>query len=179
MFSHFTPKLIVAVVTVVLSSIGLSALQERTAHADVQFLTCAQIELASQIEYDAILAALEAKVAGQEIRLNRRKTIRIDGIEGFYTDNDCNLTVVVQVTLKRKWLRDVHGTITVRGHITEAKVDCPWLDLSFDNIHVTDVELSHIGEFREWIFRNIANRVLPESSPLNNIPLDGIPEVCP
>lgn len=165
---HCAPKLVVAAVTFILANVGLTALQERNAHAAP--LTCAEIQVGTGLYNDRIIAGFEEQLAGEEFRITKRKTLRIDGLAELYADNDCNLTVVVNVTLKRRLLPDAHGTATVRAHVTSAEVtESTTLELYLDHKRVTNVELSHIGEVRERIFESLANfviRLLPDSVPI-------------
>jgi len=158
MFARLVSKLVLAATTVALTTLGTAAVQERAAHA--RTLTCDQIQLAATIFNSQIVDKLDACAAGEEFVISDRKKVVLDGVSVIRAAG-CEITVVVDVTLKRKLLRDVHGTVTARARVTADTLDDNRLKLAFDNIRLADVDLEHIGALREWLFERVANRVLP------------------
>lgn len=131
-----------------------------TARADE--LTCGEIDFLGALFDARIEAELDEQVAGTSKRINRRKRLVINHIQDVRVDG-CRITVVANVTLKRKIRRDARGTVTLKGNVTVDNLGGSVFDLSFSNVRVTDVSLSNTLRIGEAVYRWVANIVLPNS----------------
>jgi len=156
----FRAKIATVLMTLVLGTIGAAAVTPTTAHA--ANLTCSQIEFLGALFDTRLEAELDTRVAGEEYRISRRKQLRINGIKDV-TVNGCNITVVADVTLKRKIRRDADGTVTMKGKIAVNSLGNDKFELRFTDIEVTDVSLSHTLGIGEAAYGWVANLVLPDS----------------
>ena len=145
-----------------LGTFVLSASPMRSAHAEP--LTCEEVRSAVDTRGELIRLKIDEEVAGFEHRFNRRKTLVVHWIESVSNGDDaCEIQVVANVTLKRKWRRDAHGTVTVRAYVEVDAVEPRTFDVVFHNPYISDVSLSNTLDIGEAFYRWIANMIVPES----------------
>lgn len=155
MISRFNAKIAAILTTLAVSMLGWAMLSPRTASAAP--LTCNEIELVTAFARSEVLAELNSRIAGEEYRINSRKRLVIHGVNDVQVQG-CEITVITQLTLKRRIRRDAHGTVTARATVSVNSLGSNTFDVSFDNVRVTDVSLSHMLEIGEAIYRWFANR---------------------
>jgi hypothetical protein len=161
--TRFTSKLAVGALALVLSSSGLALTQGRTAAADP--LSCPVVAGFVAGANDLIVDKLASCTVGEVFEINNRKKVRIDGVLEVSAEG-CEVRVVIAVTLQRKLLRDVSGTVTARA-TAAADLTGDDLAVAFDDIRISSINLAHVGEVREWFFERIANRVLPNTHAIS------------
>lgn len=145
-----------------LSTFVLSGSTARSAHAAL--LDCEQVGNAVTTFGELIRQKLDEEVAGYEYRISSRKRLVVHGIASVSNgQGDCEIEIVANVTLKRKWRRDAHGTMTVRGHVDVDEVEPGTFDIHFTDAYVSDISLSHTLDIGEFFYALRANMVLPDS----------------
>lgn len=106
------------------------------------------------------VAELEADVGGERYRINRRKTLRINGVTDI-SFSGCRVTVDLDVTLERRIRRDAHGSVRIRGDAEARLIDTRTAEICIEDPEVVDVDLSNTTIVGEAIYRGIANLVIP------------------
>ncbi|MEO0934386.1 MAG: hypothetical protein AAFY21_11730 [Cyanobacteria bacterium J06641_2] len=109
-----------------------------------------------------ILRKVNNNVAGQSHRISRRKRLVINHLKDI-SFNGCSMNIEMDVTLKRKFRRDAHGTVKVRADITNFS----YKQLCYQNAKVTDVNLSRTLRIGEAAYKWVANKVLPNGQCLS------------
>lgn len=137
---------------------AIGAALPRTASADP--LSCFEIDIGEALFGDQLLAALDEEIAGTEHRINRRKTLVLEGMTDI-SASGCELTLVADVTLERRLRRDAEGTMTLRTTVAVDR-DGDTLVVELSRVRVVDFSLSHTLEIGEAVYRAFANRALPD-----------------
>lgn len=136
----------------------LLALGVPPAHAQGA-LDCRLVESVGNARSASILASLNTAVAGQENRINRRKTLVIHSVERVWFDG-CRMRAVQNVTLKRRVRADAHGTVQIGADITRANLRTG--EVCYESASVEDVSLSRTLGIGEAVYRWVANRTFPD-----------------
>jgi hypothetical protein len=145
--------------------LGIGALAATGALADP--LTCVQVQEKLTSHNGAILAKLAAEVEGRRHKLGPLKTLVINGVSAIEVGGNCDVTVTLEVKLKRKIRRDASGQLKVGAHVAVSMPNDHVLDINFDNLHITDVNLSHTMEVGEQAYKAVANLLMPRTQTLN------------
>lgn len=119
---------------------------------------------------DVVLDQLDRRVAGAEYRINRRKTLRVHGVDSLRL-NGRVADARLDVTLLRRWRRDAHGTVDIRAQLDlggcRVRVDARNQAISvrgevcLANPEVTRVSLSRTLGIGEAVYRWVANLMIP------------------
>lgn len=158
---HKKKAALIAVVCISLA--GPAALVgSETAQAQTT-LSCDQIESIVAAANPLLVARFNESFAGYEKKLNRRKTLRINHLESFYTDG-CSASMDLNVTLKRKIRRDATGTVEVHGTLSATLLDAHNATVCLSNPEIVDMDLSHTTELGEEFYELRGNGKLPDSA---------------
>ena len=128
-------------------------------------LDCNAVETLGTALSASIVDGIDDRTAGESYRINRRKTLVINSTRSV-SFQDCNISVVLDVTLKRKIRRDAHGTITLNGNISSFSL--PRREVCYSDLNVSDVSLSRTLRIGESVYRWAANKALPDSGCLSD-----------
>ncbi|UJR80158.1 hypothetical protein [Sandaracinus amylolyticus] len=131
--------------------------------ASAQSLSCETIQAIADIGHDLILGGIDARVAGTQVRLTRRKDLVIHGVESLSVSG-CVATLRFGVTLKRDIRRDAHGTVEVRGNVAVTPLRPGAFRVCITSPRVTDVDLSRTTEVGEFFYERFANWFIPEGT---------------
>jgi hypothetical protein len=122
-------------------------------------LNCRVVEAFGNASRDTILANINATVAGQERRINRRKTLVIHEVDDIRFTG-CDVLVDANVTLERRIRRDARGNAQVAGRV--ASISRERRQLCFErNPRVVRMDVSNTGIIGESMYRWVANMVQP------------------
>lgn len=122
-------------------------------------LNCRVVQAFGNASRDTIIANINATVAGQERRINRRKTLVIHEVDGISFDG-CEVLIDANVTLERKIRRDARGSAQVVGRV--ASISRERQVLCFErNPRVMRLDVSNTGIIGESMYRWVANMVQP------------------
>ena len=108
-----------------------------------------------------IVTILNNRMAGASYRYNRRKSLRINGVETI-SFSGCRMIARVNVTLKRKIRRDAHGIVGIQADITSLNLNN--FQFCYDNARVTNVNLSNTLRIGESAYQWMANNLFSNSS---------------
>jgi hypothetical protein len=145
-----------------LSAFVLSTSTAHSVHAAP--LDCEEVREILAHDGEFIRQTLDDEIAGYEHRINSRKRLVIHGIASVENGHgDCEIKVVADVTIKRKWRRDAHGTVTLHARVDVDQVEPNTIEIVFTDVRVTDVLLSHLTEIGEAFYRWVGNIILPDS----------------
>ncbi|MEM6449309.1 MAG: hypothetical protein AAF703_03245 [Cyanobacteria bacterium P01_D01_bin.105] len=128
-------------------------------------LDCNVVESLGTSLSSSIVEGVNDTAAGERYRINRRKTLVINAARSV-SFRGCNMSVVLDVTLRRKIRRNAHGTITLNGNISSFNL--PRREVCYTGLNVSDVSLSRTLRIGEGVYRWAANKALPDSGCLNN-----------
>lgn len=150
-FGGTIPKLFTLALTLLFAS------QEIQAQVD-----CCNVHCVANQNIGVIQTLLNNQVAGAEFRINRRKQVRINGIQSI-TVSGCEVSLRIDVTLRRRIRRNARGVIVVSTRITAFDGTSLCLaDPELDRVNLS--RTLRIGErFYQWI----ANIVIPETICVN------------
>lgn len=122
-------------------------------------LNCRVVELAGNASRDTIVANINTTVAGQERRINRRKTLVIHEVDDIRFTG-CDVLIDANVTLERKIRRDARGSAQVAGRVVSISRERQ--RLCFDREpRVVRLDVSNTGIIGESMYRWVANMVQP------------------
>jgi hypothetical protein len=127
----------------------------KTAHAEP--LSCDAIEALADDSQSLIEQFNLAGYAGYEKKY-RRKTFVIHQLADIIPD-ECNAYLEFDVTLKRPWRRDAHGTMVVHGTLS-ANPEGDMLKVCLSNAEVIDLVLSNTAWVGEQ-FYEVVSRLEP------------------
>ncbi|MDJ0733936.1 MAG: hypothetical protein QNJ47_07605 [Nostocaceae cyanobacterium] len=142
-------------------ALSLFPIPQKPANAAIN---CSAVESFGNALKSQILTEINNEIAGESYKINRRKTLKIHGVEDI-SFNGCRIKAKTKVTLKRKIRRDAHGNIKIRADITS--FDLAGKRLCYKNAKVTDVSLSRTLGIGERVYRWAANKALPNGKCLN------------
>lgn len=131
--------------------------------AEAQTITdCRVIQTLGGVVAGSYGDVIDAEVAGTSYRINRRKTLRLHGVEGIRFSG-CTAQVDLDVTLRRRIRRNAHGTISVAADVRLLQLDRDnrAATVCIYNPRVTRVRLSHTTGLGEAVYRWVANLALP------------------
>lgn len=121
---------------------------------------CTAIETLGSNFNPYILNTLNGALGGQIHRINRRKTLKIHGVNSV-NFNDCSMVLELNVTLERKIRRDAHGTVAMTVNISS--FEPIQRSFCYEGARLTSVDLSRTTIVGEAFYRWIANMVMPNS----------------
>jgi hypothetical protein len=130
---------IIGVVTA--GSVALTSLES-------QAITCNDFS----VDDELVLVVLNAELAGYEHEINKRKTLVINDFE-WVTGDECEVIMLVDVTMKRKLRKDAHGTM-----ILEGTLDTSGGQICLVDIQLTEFSLSHTLQVGEWFYEKLAGK---------------------
>ena len=119
---------------------------------------CDVIEIIGTSERARVLTQLNDNVRGFEYRINRRKQLVINNIQDVRFSG-CTVTVIANVTLKRRIRRNARGTAIITGNISELNTS----RVCFNNAKLNRIRLSNTLRVGEAFYRWIANKVIPNN----------------
>ena len=160
---HCAPKFVVAAVTFILVSVGLTTLPEGNAHAAP--LTCGDVQGRTEDLKQQIINKLDESIAGKALSLQvAGRKIRINRVKDVYTNDACNLTFVMKVTLERRFLPDRHGTATVIANVSEPQANgSNEFEFQLNSPYVDDLDVSVLGYlndiYKSWMTDFLRNHL--------------------
>lgn len=119
-------------------------------------LPCNLVEVIGSHMEREIVDQIGRQVAGTSFKINRRKTLVVHGV-GDLSFSGCQATLRLHVTLKRKIRRDATGVIKLKAKVSSFDRD----EVCLSNVHVADVSLSHTLGIGEGIYKQVANKAIP------------------
>ena len=123
-----------------------------------QSLSCGLVETFGNRFQPQLLNLINGQVAGQTKKINRRKKLRINHVEGI-SFSQCRMNIGLNVTLKRKIRRDAHGTVKMTGNLTS--FDPNQRRVCYSNLKINSVKLSRTLKLGEKVYQWAANKALP------------------
>lgn len=119
---------------------------------------CNVVEAIGNGTKERILRQVNDNVSGDEYRISRRKKLIINKVHSI-NFKGCKVTVIANVTLKRKIRRDAKGNVTITGTVSEFNRD----RVCFNNSKLDRIRLSNTLRIGEGFYKWIANKVLPNN----------------
>ena len=105
-----------------------------------------------------IIAQINAYAAGESYTISRRKKLYINRINSISFEG-CRVTIVANVTLKRRIRRDATGNATITATVSSYSLS----NFCLQNPKLDKLKLSNTLRIGEGFYKWIANKVVPNN----------------